>query len=368
MKKPTSQSRDRFNAEEACAAAGISATTLYAYVSRGLVRAIVDPEDARRSLYDRRDIEALVARKKRSRTRSAIAHSTIDWGEPILRSAVSQIKDGRLFYRKHDAVTMADTAGVEAVAELLAGIDLNASQRPTGHDLNLGRHPFDRIAIVLATEAAKSTGQDGPRRAARLIQCIFAAATGVEAQGNEPLHAMVARGLRAKPGDADIIRRTLVLCADHELNPSCYAARIAASTGANFASALLAGIAVFNGPRHGRMPELCTARMEAAEDLTGDRPPPGFGHRLYPDGDVRAIELLKICPASEDWQKKADQVLKETGHRPNVTFALASIEHKLELSVGASSALFGMARSIGWVAHILEQRKSGAQIRPRAFA
>lgn len=368
MKKPASDCRTRLNAEEACAAAGISAATLYAYVSRGLVRAIADPEDARRSLYDRRDIEALMARKKRSRSRSAIAHSTIDWGEPILRSAVSQIRDGRLYYRKQDTVALAETAGVEAVAKLLAGIDLKAQQRPTGHDLGSGPHPFDRIALVLAAEAARSTGQDGPRRAARLVNCIVAAATGVEAEGNEPVHAQVARGLGAPPKEADIIRRALVLCADHELNPSCYAARIAASTGANLASALLAGIAVFNGPRHGRMPELCKAWMEAEASPRADHPAPGFGHRLYPDGDIRAIDLLKVCPASDDWQEKADRVLMDTGHRPNVTFALASIEHRLKLSAGASSALFGIGRSIGWVAHILEQRKSGAQIRPRAFA
>lgn len=368
MKKPAQKRHDRLNAEEACVVAGISAATLYAYVSRGLVRAIADSEDARRSLYDRRDIEALVARKKRSRTRSAIAHSTIDWGEPILRSAVSQIKDGRLYYRKQNAVTLAETAGVEAVARLLSGIDLDTNRLPTDHDLKPGGHPFDRIAMVLAAETAKSNGQDGPRRAARLIKSICAAATGVEAESGEPLHIHVARGLGAKPGDADIIRRALILCADHELNPSCYAARIAASTGANLASALLAAVAVFNGPRHGRMPELCTAWMKSAKDPKGDRSPPGFGHRLYPDGDVRAVALLKECPATGDWQERADYVLLETGHHPNVTFALANIEHRLELSANASTAVFGIARSIGWVGHILEQRMSGAQIRPRAFA
>ena len=119
MKKSTPQRPCRFNAEEACHAADISAATLYANVSRGLVRAGADPNDARRCLYDKRDIESLVARKKRSRTRTAIAHSTTDWGEPILHSAVSQIKDGRLYYRKQDAVTLADIASVETVATLL---------------------------------------------------------------------------------------------------------------------------------------------------------------------------------------------------------------------------------------------------------
>lgn len=372
MKKPPPDRQIRFTAEEACAAVGISAATLYAYVSRGLVRAISDPEDARRSLYDMRDIEALVARKKRSRTRSGIAHSTIDWGEPILRSGVSQIKGGRLLYRKQDAVALASTASVEDVAALLAGIDLKASRGSSGEELNFGGHPFDRIAMVLATEAGKSGVQDGPRRAGRLVNRIVAAGVGVEAEGDEPIHIQVGRGLGARPGDVDIIRRALLLCADHELNPSCYAARIAASTGANLASALLAGISAFNGPLHGRMPEYCASWLETDEDpvtkYTADHPPPGFGHRLYPDGDIRAANLLAECPTFEDWKQKTDGVFQETGHRPNITFALASIERRLELSAGAACALFGIGRSVGWVAHILEQRKSGAQIRPRAFA
>ncbi|MQQ10665.1 citrate synthase [Epibacterium sp. SM1979] len=369
--KPSLKPSELVSAKEACATAGISAATLYAYVSRGLVRTYPDPDDARRSRYDAHDVDALVARKKRPRTRSEIARSTIEWGEPILRSAVSQIRDGRLYYRKRDATTLAGTESFETVTSLLTGTGLDFDRSSAHPTHTPSSHPLDTIMMALVKEAAKTSGRDGPRRGARLINQVIAAGSGVAARKDEPVHTQVARGLGAKPSEQDIIRRALILCADHELNPSCYAARVAASTGANLAASLLAGIAAFSGPRHGRMPDLCAAWLDSPDEPRLKTPeqsvPPGFEHRLYPQGDIRALDLLKECPAPEDWQKKADMVLQQTGAHPNVTFALACMERRLNLSKGASCALFAIGRSVGWVAHVLEQRKVGPKIRPRAF-
>jgi citrate synthase len=359
------------NAKQACEAVGITAASLYAYVSRGLVRTTPDPTDARRSLYNRRDIETLIDRKKRSRSRSDIAQSTIDWGEPILRSGVSQIQDGRLFYRKQDVVELSESSSVEAVAALLTGMrDADFADRASVAHENTGLDPLGRITVAVAAEAAQQVGNDGPRRAEHLIGCVIAAGCGVGALPNEPIHHQVSRGLGVPREGTDVIRKALILCADHELNPSSYAARIAASTGANLASALLVGVATFNGPKHGRMPNSCAQwldKLPGAINMHSSKlPPPGFGHRLYPDGDIRASNLLEVCAVPAVWQRKTDDVLQLTGHRPNVTFAIACIERRFGLPTGSGSALFAVSRSIGWISHILEQRKSGSQIRPRA--
>ena len=105
--------------EEALARLGVSRQTLYAYVSRGLVRAEPAPGDPRRSLYDRRDLDRLVERRRRGRARRDVAASTIDFGEPLLASAITRIGDDGLFYRGHDAATLAGSASLEEVAGIL---------------------------------------------------------------------------------------------------------------------------------------------------------------------------------------------------------------------------------------------------------
>src|SRR5579871_5829959 len=97
-------STEWITARAATEALGVRAQTLYAYVSRGLIRARADDADPRRSLYSKHDVLALVGRKRASRRRSDIAQSTISWGEPMLESAISTVRDGRLVYRGRDAV------------------------------------------------------------------------------------------------------------------------------------------------------------------------------------------------------------------------------------------------------------------------
>src|SRR4051794_41049576 len=106
-------------ADEALVRLGVSRQTLYAYVSRGLVRAEPAPDDPRRSLYDRRDLDRLVERRRRGRARKDIAASAIDFGEPVLASAITRIGDDGLFYRGQDATRLAAAATLEEVATLL---------------------------------------------------------------------------------------------------------------------------------------------------------------------------------------------------------------------------------------------------------
>ena len=80
---------DWIAAEDARDRLGVRAQTLYAYVSRGRVQVRPDPGDSRRSLYRAADIAALTERKSRSRKVSEVAAGAINWGEPVLASAIT---------------------------------------------------------------------------------------------------------------------------------------------------------------------------------------------------------------------------------------------------------------------------------------
>jgi citrate synthase len=174
----------------------------------------------------------------------------------------------------------------------------------------------------------------------------------------------------------DLIRRVLVLLADHELNASTFAARVAASTGASPAAATLAGLAALTGPRHGGM----AAEVEAfADDARREGPreavvalrvhwtaPPGFGHPLYPQGDPRARALLQAFEPAPDLRALSRAVEAATGERDNIDFALVALSRNLGLPLDAPFILFAVARCAGWLAHAQEQVAEGGLIRPRA--
>ena len=93
--------------------------TLYASVSRGRIRAKPDAADPRRSLYHRDDVQRIAARTRGRRSSETVASEAIQWGEPVLPSAVSTVAEGRLWYRGEDAFELAGHATLEEVAGLL---------------------------------------------------------------------------------------------------------------------------------------------------------------------------------------------------------------------------------------------------------
>lgn len=361
------------SAQEVCAATGISRDTLYAYVSRGIVRAIAHPGDARKSLYDHRDVRKIIAGKKRGRSRQSVAASTIDWGEPILVSKITRIADGRFFYRGRDAVGLSDTMTLEDAARLLAGLRVD-QDRCCAPDFIPANHatPFDRMIAMMAGEVTNHPAGDGRPVAAKLMRLAALAAAGLRDDGESPIHVMLARAWSAKPEATDLLRRALVLCADHELNASAYAVRVAASAGASVPASLLAGLATLSGSRHGGLTPRCRAWMDRVErrniDPVRDGVPPGFGHPLYPDGDPRTRAIMQSCGQVGDafWARIANRVTDETGQYPSLDFGLALLERELDLPKGAGLGIFAVGRMAGWIAHLFEQRQSGKIIRPRA--
>ena len=106
-------------AEAALAKLGVKPQTLYANVSRGKIAAKPDPKDPRKSLYAARDVERMASKPRGAPRSERVAIGTLAWGEPVLTTRVSTVEHGRLLYRGVDAVELASTAELEAVASLL---------------------------------------------------------------------------------------------------------------------------------------------------------------------------------------------------------------------------------------------------------
>jgi Citrate synthase, C-terminal domain len=192
-----------------------------------------------------------------------------------------------------------------------------------------------------------------------VLASLFDAMLGSRSQGRA-IHQRLAAAW-GRPQAEDIIRRTLVLLADHELNASTFATRVTASTGASLAASILSGLATFAGPLHGgthaELQALAeSARKSGADEAVRDwlsqgRLVPAFGHPLYADRDIRAVALLKRFDSPSLYTRLRAAAERITGEQPNIYFALGALAAAYDLPVYAPLTLFAMARSVGWVAH-----------------
>jgi citrate synthase len=375
-------------AAQAAASLGVSRQTLYAYVSRGRIGVTAGSDDPRRSLYDAADVCRLAERNRSGRSRRAVAASTISWGEPILVSAITRIRAGRLEYRGQDAIALAATATLEQVAGLLWQVQTLPRSGPqrAWQPARMAAGVTERCIAAMAdlAMAGRWTGKaDGVLPdAVRIIDRMAWAAAGLPGSAlpssRLPLHERLASAWGAGPKAADLIRRALVLTADHELNASTYAARVVASTRAPLGACVLAGLTALVGPLHGGMTN--ELRHLLADPLVATDPSgavavrlargeriPAFGHPLYPDGDPRAAALLSRLQPPPLARRLIDAMSAMTGIAPNIDFALLALEQRLRLPTGAAFALFSVGRTVGWIAHALEQWRDGTLIRPRAL-
>jgi citrate synthase len=213
---------------------------------------------------------------------------------------------------------------------------------------------------------------------------LLAAAVSGEPVSALPVHEQLATAWHVPRAHAALIRAALVLSADHEFNASAFAARVVASTGANLYGSTMAGLAAINGPRHGGLTrrvagvfddlgKVTDLEDELARRLRAAPALPGFGHQLYPDGDVRAATLFAVMreflPASRELafaERLATAAERLSGRKPNLDFATVTVERVLGLPKDSALALFLLGRTVGWIAHALEQAAHGALIRPRA--
>jgi len=397
-------------ARQAAGALGVTPATLYAYASRGQLRSEPVPGRPRERRYYREDVQRLQERKETRRDPAKAAARGLDWGGPVLESSITLIHEGRFYYRGRDAAALAQTASLEDVAALLwaAGEKERAAlftQPPA-----LSRRQLARLRAAAGTETANAVTmfqaalpiaaaadvasldlrpaavrQTGARIVRLLTACIAPryCADDADAAG-VPVHlALQGRWAPKRAAVADVIRTALVLCADHELNVSAFTARCAASAGASPYDVVSAAMATLKGYKHGGaanrvlalLAEADTparARTAIANRLRGGERLPGFGHPLYPGGDPRAALLLRLAEASGnavEW-RRARGVLKAGSDAlhdlPNLDFGLAAITRAYELPAEAPVLLFALGRTIGWIAHAIEEYAAGRLIRPRA--
>lgn len=391
---------DLLSAQETCQLLGISQATLYAYVSRGLLESRPGV-DHRSRAYRRLDVEKLLQRKREGRGAARGAAQSLDRGLPVMETRISLIRSDGPYYRGQSAVAAVRAgATLEDAACLLweCGEQDPFLQPP----LPEWPAPADRIASdaslpplertlsvipLLALQVRHSfTSSPAIRReiAATLLR-QNAALLIAALPSQQPVHELLAGHWR--PGDAafaELVRAALVLCADHELNVSAFAARVVASTGAHLHATVCSGLAALSGPRHGgatarayaliedALQAPSTAAFIASRWQRGDELP-GFGHALYPDGDPRAAELLRMLRAQHPHaavMRRIDELLRAaqdaSGQHPNVDFTLATLCHVHALPASPALVLFAAGRLAGWLAHALEQQALGKLIRPRA--
>jgi citrate synthase len=388
------------SAHEAAAELGISVSTLYAYVSRGLIRS-EGQSDTRQRRYLAEDVWLLKQRKVHRRDPIKSSADALHWGLPVLSSRLSVIQGGRLYYAGRDVVSLATDSRLEQVAALLwsdgdeqsfpGEDDAHVpSSWPTLMRLASPLPPLEAFQLFLpvvaaADPAAYDLQPDSVRRTgARILRLLAAVAVGAKPSG-APVVDVLRRGWSLKGSDAaSLLEAALILYAENGLNPSSFTARCVASAGASPYAVVSAGLAALQGAKHGgaseragilfeeaRSPEsarqIIAARLRRGESL------PGFGHPLYPDGDPRGAVLLDLIAKQRPKAPEVvlaltlvDTVRDVTNQQPNVDFGVVTLCRALRLPPGAPLALLGVARTVGWIAHALEQYQEGRVIRPRA--
>lgn len=369
---PRAEALDRLN---------VKPQTLYAYVSRGRIAARPDPDDPRRSLYAAADVDRLSDRSIVRPRVAPLASGAPARGESAVETAITALADGRVFYRGRDAVELAETATLEQAATLIWDAKENpfADLKPRP-DVIFPGGPRARAFAVLARRAEEDAAAMGRmdkalrREAASVMNELVDAVAG----GGPRLflHQRLGRAWKTIERDQALLRRALVLSADHELDAATLAARAAASTRAPLAACALAAWSASTGPDcGGRITQAVEFVAEArrANDAHGvarrrlsqGLALPGFGHPFYPEGDPRARALIEAAGLSADLQDVVEAGEQLTGEAANFDLALALVGRHLDLPKDAPFALFAVGRTVGWLAHAMEQASSGSPLRAR---
>jgi citrate synthase len=382
------------SAREASAELAISPATLYAYVSRGLIRSEPSP-DSRSHRYRAEDVRGL--KERRVPAPEPWGLRSFDADLPVLDSAIGTITEQGATYRGVNCVDLSEKDTLEHTATLLwdvTSVDPFAPDNcPSVSDamrtIAEAAHraaPIDRAIAVLALAAsadprAFTRAPDGRAMVGGRIVRLLVATMLNRSTSPEPLHLQIAQAWAPDNKHApDLIRRALVLLADHELNASTFTVRCAASTGLNLYDSVIAGLAALKGPKHGGAGVLASQLVKTMVDkdvgpvvrervALGERFA-GFGHGVYKRGDPRAMSLLEALTRAGAPRKFTreipERIAEATGEFVNIDYALAVLVHALRMPAGSELALFAMARSVGWIAHASEQLQHGKLIRPRA--
>jgi citrate synthase len=385
--------RNLLSAEQVATRLGVKLETVYAYVSRGVLTRTLD--DLGHSQFEAADVER-IARRGRPR-QDAKRMGSVDVS---LATSITEIQKAALYVRGHAVHELAAHANFEAVAELLwSGTLSEPPPWPTSlaearvaqaanAALPASSAPLERFAVAAAALATThplradlrpaTVSAHGRVLLTTFAQVLPALGKRAAAQAASREHPFASRlwprvsPLPVTPARVAVLDAALILLADHELATSTLAARVAASTRADPFAVVLAGLGAVSGPLHGKAalaahqllldaracapPELAVARLLEQRRLV-----PGFGHPVYRDSDPRAACLFeKLTPLLKAAGRRVlDAVLRaaaaSVSAKPNVDFALGALAFATDMPLGATEAIFAIARSAGWLAHALEE-------------
>ncbi|MGI5327795.1 citrate/2-methylcitrate synthase [Actinomadura nitritigenes] len=388
---------------------GVKPATLYAYVSRGVLRRRHAP-DGRRSLFDAAQVEELARRGRPRRGPGP--------GELAIESTITALGADRPYYRGRDVLGLAEHGSFEQVAGWLwTGRDEPAEAPWRARDegvaaavaaqsgLPEGLLPMDRLQVIVAALAATDPVRhhldpEGVTATARsliagLVEALPAAANtpsppgrrNAPPPGGEGVAGRLWGRLCPRPGEEGTLRAleaALILLADHELAASTLAARVAASVRADPYAVVASGLGVLSGPLHGgasygaerliaEVTDPASAAQAVGARLRAGERVPGFGHVVYKSGDGRAALLLDLVRAAAPGHPRlaaAEAVLDEAERRrlpsANIDFAVAALGAVAGFVPGAGEAVFAVARTAGWLAHAIEEYGGAHPLRPRA--
>jgi citrate synthase len=273
---------------------------------------------------------------------------------------------------------------------------------PSGNGMDLLRTLTSALGHY-DQDAADNSPQANYRKAVRLTAQIssLVATLGRMAKGQGPIepdpvlgHAAnflyMLTGERPSGLATHAFDVALTLHADHELNASTFAARVAAATLTDIHSTIVGAIGALKGPLHGGAnADVMRLLLEIGKDggpekaeeavrakLARKEKIPGFGHRVYHTEDPRATHLRQMSkdlgqrtgePQWFEMSQRIETLVKtEKKLNANVDFYSATTYHALGIDVDLFTPIFAVSRVSGWTAHVLEQYANNRLIRPRA--
>ncbi len=410
---PNSPAAELLSAREACEILKIKAATLYTYVSRGLLHVATHP-GKKASRYQRDEVERLRARSDARMGHGPVAATAMRWGHAVVGTSITEITSDGPRYRGHLATDLVHHPGqFESVAELLwsgvlpeekhnwpaAPMRANVGRALTGmgievtDDIRMMR-VFAVAAIALGGDTLTEEVRSGSiTQYSREMIFAFAGCCGLLGQarrfvapkGDKPVveHILAALGVEATPELAQALNSALIVGADHELASPTFAARIAASSGAGLHACVVAALATQTGgllaggcdKAEDMMRGLGSVAQLKARVAQAERNRarlPGFGLQLYPRGDPRAYLLIELAKRKAKHTRQNDLIIqfieeveKQLGVHPNIEAGLVALCVTWGLPQRTASAIWGIGRSAGWIAHTLEQRLAGFAMRPR---
>lgn len=358
---------------------GVKPQTVYAYASRGLLTSVRRPRRSG-SLFPLRQVDQLAESRRAGHSRSGAIEQ--------ICSQLTLLDGDELYYRGHRVADLATTRSVESVAHLLWTGELTDQPafpapsrsvemaRAAAAVLPAGARLADCLHVTVAVAGAADPLRSDLSPSA--LPDTGAALLGVLADALLPATDTAvgtadgyADRLWPKLSDAEpdprVLNAALVLLADHGLAVSTVAARVAASARAHLYAVVSSGLGALDGHYHGTASTLAYRFLADAmadpagalsERLRSGTRLPGFGHRVYQGADPRArvlLGLLPDCPATATVATLAEQLAARSGLFVNVDLALAAMMHAHHMRADAGEAVFALARTIGWIAHAMEE-------------